>query len=73
MLNDDDFNEEMGEKIKAWNKEYINYDILIKDLDSIIEDNKADIIKQKELYDIFESKENEGDQSNKIISFNSFL
>ena len=60
----------MGEKIKAWNKEYINYDILIKDLDSIIEDNKADIIKQKELYDIFESKENEGDQSNKIISFN---
>jgi len=70
MLNDDDFNEEMGEKIKAWNKEYINYDILIKDLDSIIEDNKADIIKQKELYDIFESKENEGDQSNKIISFN---
>ena len=70
MLSENDFNEEMSEKVKAWNDDYINYDSLNKDLDSIIEDNKADIIKQKEHYDIFENKGIKGSQSNKIISFN---
>lgn len=50
---------------------YINYDLLNRELDSIIQNNKDDIIKQKEHYDLFENKGNEEDQINdKIISFN---
>lgn len=70
MLSEKDFNEEMDEKVKSWNDDYINYESLNLLLDKIIEDNKDDILKQKEHYDIFGSKESEGSQSNKIISFN---
>ena len=71
MLNEDDFNEELEEKVKDWEDKYINYDSLNKKLDNIIEENKDEINNQKKLYDNFKIKENEEtDLDNKIISFN---
>lgn len=71
MLSENDFNEELKEKIESWEDKYINYESLKKELDSIIEKNKEDISNQKKLYDNFLTKESEETElDNKIISLN---
>jgi len=71
MLSENDFNEELEEKVQSWEDKYINYESLKKELDSIIEQNKDDINNQKKLYDNFLTKDGqETELDNKIISLN---
>jgi len=70
MLNENDFKEEMKDKLRAWDANYINYNSLYNKLEKLIEDNKDDIIKQKKHYDDFESNERETQTNDRIISFN---
>ena len=70
MLSEEDFNEELGEKISSWNDNYINYESLNEELDSIIENNQNEIDKQIKLYENFKMKEIEETLDNKIISLN---
>jgi len=71
MLSEEDFKEELEEKIKSWKDKYIDYDSLNEELKKIIEKNQNEIYNQKKLYDNFKSKEcGDTDLDNKIISLN---
>ena len=71
MLSEEDFNEELEEKVKLWKDKYIDYDSLNNELDTIIEKNQKEINNQKKLYDNFKSKEiGDTELDNKIISLN---
>ena len=56
MLSEEDFKEELEEKIKSWKDKYIDYDSLNEELKKIIEKNQNEIYNQKKLYDNFISK-----------------